>query len=239
MGRYSVVLFDYGGTLVDFYRRDQFPEVLWEALSEASTILFQNEETMPPDTDIWDRVSREDRERSDHRVRPLEERLARIFKTDHSHRLQAAATAFTQVIRGHGVAIPGGRAMLTDLTEQGYRLGLVSNTPWGCPGKEWLRDLDDRGLRVLFEHVISCRDVGYRKPAPVVYRHALDIFDAQPGDCLFVGDDPLWDVHGPQSIGMDALLFDRQGTGQLSASVRTLSDVVAYLDGRCMPSING
>ncbi len=230
MGRYSVVLFDYGGTLVDFYQRDQFPQILREALFEASTMLFQDRATMARDEDIWRRVAREDHERPDHRVRPLERRLARIFNVGHGQPLEAAATAFTRVIRGHGTLLPGARAMLTDLTERGYRLGLVSNTPWGCPGEAWLRDLKDRGLRVLFEQVICCRDVGYRKPAPGVYRHALELFDVQPSDCLFVGDDPLWDVRGPQDIGMDALLFDREGTSPSSKSVRTLPEIAAYLN---------
>jgi FMN phosphatase YigB (HAD superfamily) len=32
-----------------------------------------------------------------------------------------------------------------------------------------------------------------------------------PERCLFVGDDPRWDLVGPRALGMQALLIDRAG----------------------------
>ncbi len=224
------MLFDYGGTLVDFYRGDQFPGVLRSALSQASSVVLEGGESVPPDEILWSRVSAEDYERPDHRVRPLEDRLARIFGISDTAVLEAASAAFTRVVRARGTVIRCAHRVLVDLTRRGYRLGLVSNTPWGCPGAEWLGDLEARGLKGFFEQMISCRDVGYRKPAPEVYRHVIELFGVEAGECLFVGDDAEWDLRGPRNIGMDALLLDRWGRQEYKPSVRTLAEVIPYLD---------
>jgi putative hydrolase of the HAD superfamily len=34
----------------------------------------------------------------------------------------------------------------------------------------------------------------------------------QPRQCIFVGDDPRWDLVGPRAVGMEAILIDRYGT---------------------------
>ena len=35
---------------------------------------------------------------------------------------------------------------------------------------------------------------------------------ALPQQCLFVGDDPKWDLAGPRAMGIEAVLIDRRGT---------------------------
>ncbi|MFO8059176.1 MAG: HAD family hydrolase [Bacillota bacterium] len=232
MGKWSVVLFDYGGTLVDFYRNDQFHQVLREALTAARSAVLEAGEEVPPGETMWARGLSEDYESPDNRVRPLERRLARIFAVERTEVLESAAVAFTRAVTAVGRTVPGAHSTLTSLTGRGYRLGLVSNTPWGCPGVEWLRDLEDRGLSQFFERMVSCSDIGLRKPAPEVYGHVSDLFAVEPGDCLFVGDDPRWDFCGPRSVGMDALLFDRRGREDRRPSVRTLGEIVPYLEGQ-------
>jgi FMN phosphatase YigB (HAD superfamily) len=72
-----------------------------------------------------------------------------------------------------------------------------------------------------------CGDAGWRKPAKPIFELALQKLQTQAGDCLFVGDDPRWDVAGPRAMGMDAVLVDRLGETRddPSASIGSLRDL--------------
>jgi putative hydrolase of the HAD superfamily len=65
--------------------------------------------------------------------------------------------------------------------------------------------------------MVFCTDVGWRKPARPIFEHVLAQLQAEPQDCLFVGDEPGWDLDGPRSLGMEAVLIDRQGTVPVTA----------------------
>ena len=51
---------------------------------------------------------------------------------------------------------------------------------------------------------------GWRKPDPRIYAQALRAAGADPGDCLFIGDNPVWDVEGPNKAGIRGMLLDRR-----------------------------
>lgn len=199
------VLFDYGGTLVHFYERHHFPAVL-----RAAIIAAGDELGLEVGPSVWARVEAEDYEAADYRVRPLEQRLGRIFGLDPAG-LDGAAQAFTAVIRRWGRTDPAARAVTGGLAARGLRLGLVSNTPWGSPAGPWRDDLEERGLARHFAATVFCRDVGYRKPAPDMIAAALARLEVAPGDCLLVGDDPRWDLAGARRAGVDAVLVGPRG----------------------------
>jgi putative hydrolase of the HAD superfamily len=56
--------------------------------------------------------------------------------------------------------------------------------------------------------------VGWRKPAKQIFEFALRKFNANPQDCVFVGDNPQWDLMGPEAVGIAAILIDRQGAAK-------------------------
>ena len=41
---------------------------------------------------------------------------------------------------------------------------------------------------------------------------------------MFVGDDPRWDITGPEAIGMKAVLIDR--TGRIDNSIHKLDEIL-------------
>ena len=61
--------------------------------------------------------------------------------------------------------------------------------------------------------------------------HSLRKLNASPHDCLFVGDNPQWDMLGPQTIGVKAILIDRAGTVRNveNERIRTLGELVTKL----------
>ncbi|MBM4050160.1 MAG: hypothetical protein FJ279_34120, partial [Planctomycetes bacterium] len=75
----EAVLFDLGGTLAQYYERAEFPGILKQCISEAQEHLRRHSLLAVSTETMWQRVKDENHEAADYRVRPLEERLARIF----------------------------------------------------------------------------------------------------------------------------------------------------------------
>jgi putative hydrolase of the HAD superfamily len=98
----------------------------------------------------------------------------------------------------------------------GLRLGVVSNWGWAAP--ELLQTLE---LARHFEVMSISARVGYQKPHPVIFEHALDLLDARPEDAIHVGDDPEADVAGARSVGIEPVLIDRHGRHDSSVGADT------------------
>jgi putative hydrolase of the HAD superfamily len=43
-------------------------------------------------------------------------------------------------------------------------------------------------IMTLFEHVVESSKLGLRKPDPRIYRHACDLLDVPPQDCIYLDD---------------------------------------------------
>lgn len=93
---------------------------------------------------------------------------------------------------------------LNDLSMQGYRLGIISNSSGTLV--EHLRRV---GLAERFEVIVDSREVGVEKPHPDIFRLAMGRAGATDASrTLHVGDVYAIDVLGAASAGMHAMLFD-------------------------------
>lgn len=89
--------------------------------------------------------------------------------------------------------------LLRDLNAAGVPWGIVTNGP--SSGQHMT--IRSRGLEGLTGCVIVSEEVGYRKPAPEVFRLALDCLGVPPSrDVLFVGDDVAADMVGAKGVGL-------------------------------------
>jgi putative hydrolase of the HAD superfamily len=86
----------------------------------------------------------------------------------------------------------------------GLRLGVVSNWGWYAP--ELLQTLE---LARHFEIMSISARVGYQKPHPAIFEHALDLLEVTPDAAIHVGDDPEADVVGARRVGIEPVLIDR------------------------------
>ena len=68
--------------------------------------------------------------------------------------------------------------------------------------------LTDLGLRPFFQQLTIPGLAGAAKPDPAIFRYAMDQVGADPGECLYVGDEVEDDYAAPQAAGMRALLYD-------------------------------
>jgi putative hydrolase of the HAD superfamily len=210
----DAVLFDLGNTLVRFFERSEFPAILEQSVIEVRCVLQEMGLPGVSPQVMWRRVSDENHEAADHRVRPLEGRLARIFDLDEVQLADvgvAICRAFVGPIFALAQRYEDTLPTLDRLRLAGYKTAIVSNTPWGSPADLWREELGRLGLAGVVDAVIFCRDAGWRKPARHIFELTLEELQMQPSDCLFVGDDPRWDLAGPRAIGMEAVLVDRGG----------------------------
>ena len=117
---------------------------------------------------------------------------------------------------------------LQQLRATGRRLAVISN--WD----ERLRPLLNRlGLAHFFEQIIVSIDAGYTKPAPQIFRQALEVLGLEPNEILHVGDSENEDVAGPQALGIPALLLSRgsreHGNGRV---IGALTELTSLFQGR-------
>jgi HAD superfamily hydrolase (TIGR01509 family) len=100
----------------------------------------------------------------------------------------------------------GAREVLTALSAQGLRLGVISNTlqPGSCADEA----LERRGLLHLFEARIYSSEMRVAKPHAAIFGDALDAVSVAPNRAAHVGDRLMADVAGAQAVGMKAVLIE-------------------------------
>jgi putative hydrolase of the HAD superfamily len=221
------VLFDLGNTLVYYWERSEFPALLEEAILGVRGALRARGLLVVPEEVMWQRVEDENHEAEDHRVRPLAGRLARIFHVE-PEMAGAMCRPFTQPFLDRGNLCTDTVPVLKQLRSAGIGTALVSNTLWGSPSSLWRAQVEQLGLGEWLSAIVFCTDVGWRKPARPIFEHVLAKLQAEPRNCLFVGDEPRWDLAGPRSLGMEAVLIDRQGTAPVTEA--PIPDLYSLLD---------
>ena len=97
---------------------------------------------------------------------------------------------------------PGCRDML-DVLRVRYRLGIVTNGP----AESQRHKFEHTGLQKYFEFFLPSGEVGVEKPAPEIFRIALERLDLVPDEAVFVGDHLDLDIIGAQRAGMKAIWY--------------------------------
>jgi FMN phosphatase YigB (HAD superfamily) len=227
------VLLDLGGTLVHYFTSAEAAVVYEEALSEAEALLRSRQLLTVEPSEVRARAGSAHRSPGDHRVRPLERRLADFFQLDRlSERPgleRELCQAFLRPVFRRGRRYQDTLPALRELRSRGFTLAIVSNTPWGSPGGLWRKELRRKKLYNLVDAVVFCTDVGWRKPASRIFEFALSKTQTSPQHSLFVGDNLEWDVRGPRAVGMQAMLIDR-GEGDSSSGETPLRNLHELLD---------
>ncbi len=228
------IAFDLGNTLVDYYQREEFSSVLVGAIRNAHAALSGFTAVRLDEAQTF--ALTENTERDDGKVRPLQERFDRIFGL--ADQLPAelrdrAARAFLQPIFDRARKYQDSDPTLRTLRRQGYKLAIVSNAPWGSPGHLWREELKRLDLADAIDFSFFCVDCGWRKPAPAVFDRVLQQLEVKAGECLFIGDEPLWDIEGARAAGMPAVLIDRadRHSSHQGARVQNLGQIAPFLRG--------
>ena len=119
--------------------------------------------------------------------------------------LMACQDRMCDTVIPYGEAVP----VLSALHARGFRLGILSHVAW--PGDACRRWFARHGLAPYLDfYSLSC-EVGWIKPAPQHFSHALGLAGVSPDEILHVGDHPLRDVAGARKAGFRTCLRLTEG----------------------------
>ena len=128
---------------------------------------------------------------------------------DGAERARIAAEASARIYRPGAsdelwnVPLPGISDALRELRALGLQLVVVSNADGTVE-----RGLTRAGLRALLDVIVDSHLVGFEKPDPRIFEHALERSGARAETTLHVGDLYAADVAGARAAGVHALLLD-------------------------------
>lgn len=222
------VLFDYGQTLVTFsYPTDNLLEVLRNFLPTIEEAIGA---PAPAAETILDEV-----------LLPLEEHV-RSQSEDEVDWLDvyraAWAEAGLQLPEGllyeildaeqgcwdRAVRVdPGVVQVLTSLRARGIKRAICSNAPF--PPEMLLRQVQANGVGELMDAIVFSSQVGRRKPAPEMYRAALDGIEVAPERAVFVGNRVREDYDGPRAVGMRAVIVTAHNDAPPPEGIPTISSL--------------
>jgi putative hydrolase of the HAD superfamily len=132
--------------------------------------------------------------------------------------------------RPYWVPFPEAHGVLAELRRRGFGLGVISN--WDPGARELLAG---HGLAEFFDPMVISSEVGSEKPAPGIFRIALERAGMRGEQCLYVGDNYYDDALGCRRVGMQALIlnrFGRLGIEEISDCdfISSLSELLTLLD---------
>ena len=146
---------------------------------------------------------------------PTEEELAK-FRRENARRtaealgVDAPTDVLAEVLEERLVfkPYPESEEVMEELVEMGLPLYVVSNWDVALEGV-----LDDLGWTRYFDGIVASAKVGSEKPEQAIFEEALRIsgFEERRDRVVHVGNDPISDVRGASSCGIDAVLIDREG----------------------------
>ena len=109
-------------------------------------------------------------------------------------------------IRCWSVVMPETPGYLASLKQQGYFLGVISNSVGTMEDQ-----LKHEGLRDYFQAVFDSALVGVEKPHPEIFQMALVSAEVAAQESVFVGDTNATDMGGAQLAGLRGVLIDKIG----------------------------
>ncbi len=234
--RMLAVFFDLGYTLMSFH--PPVEELTLQALREIG-LPVGREQVLPALGRLWKAYEREgtqdpfpatpeydaarEMEMERHFLAFLGYEDEKIRRRYHE-RLEAL---FTQpgVMRLYDDVLPA----LEQLKARGYRLGIISNWSWNLVDR--CRHL---GIDSYFDAIVASAYVGYNKPHPAIFQHALAQVGVPPAAAVHVGDQYEADVLGAQAAGMTGILLDRKGNAPPASCpvIHSLEELLDWLKER-------
>ncbi|MCC6383096.1 MAG: HAD family hydrolase [Dehalococcoidia bacterium] len=118
-------------------------------------------------------------------------------------RSEAAAlleATYISGMEGGKSPFPDAAAVLSELRRRGFLLAAVTNRAFG--GERFRADLREAGLDVGWDAEVVSVEVGYLKPHPANFQHALERLKVAPARALMVGNSLAEDVAGAQAVGI-------------------------------------
>ncbi|MGQ9514282.1 MAG: HAD family hydrolase [Thermoproteota archaeon] len=118
-------------------------------------------------------------------------------------------------------AMPKASYVLKKLRSMGYQTGIITNADWNVV----IPNLRRAGLLDLIDYKVVSSKIGAYKPQLRLFKEAIAVSKLRPEEIIYIGDSFEKDMMPAKRIGMNVLLFCREGGG-----VKTISALNDVLD---------
>jgi FMN phosphatase YigB (HAD superfamily) len=158
------------------------------------------------------------------------------------HALSLAMERCTATLTDTVIPYADSANALSLLKARGYRIGILSHVPW--PGDACRAWFIRHGLSPYIDfYSLSC-EVGWIKPNPRHYQHALDQAGCLASEILHIGDHPVRDITGARQFGFRTCLrvtenmyaSDVLRSCQPDAEILHLRELIGVLDALAQPA---
>jgi putative hydrolase of the HAD superfamily len=160
---------------------------------------------------------------------PTEEELAEFRrenarKTAEALGIDAPTDVLAEVLERRLIfrPYPEAEEVMEKLVEMSLPLYVVSNWDAALGGV-----LEELGWIRYFDGIVASAKVGSEKPEGAIFEEALRLagLAERRGRVVHVGNDPVSDIRGAVSSGIDGVLIDREGGLEAPEAVATLPDL--------------
>lgn len=103
--------------------------------------------------------------------------------------------------------VPNIETVLHRLRSDRVPIAAISNAPFSARILE--AELNKHGLSGFFQFVLSSADLGFRKPAPVIFETALSRLGANAEQTWFIGDTFREDIVGAMGAGLRPIFISQ------------------------------
>ena len=117
----------------------------------------------------------------------------------------------------------GVRKTLFALKNKGYLLGIVTDT--ANPVHIKLSWFERGGFGALWDSIVSSRELGVRKPDPLIYQAALKQLGVGADRTVFVGH-KVSELEGARAVGIKTIAFNYEKSAQADYYVEKFADIL-------------
>lgn len=228
--RYAVILFDLDDTLLNFSACEQeafqkaLALIIKDTAEDKRAIIWQTYQ--PISSNYWRHKQNSGLSRQQIIKSSLQDTFT-VLESDFSDVTRLAQVYWNTFCQTACLNL--GVEETIRLLSNKYKLGIMTN---GYTDSQASR-LEASGLACYFQSVIVSEAVGYRKPAPEIFKIALKALQVQPSKVLFVGDSISHDYQGAVNAEIDFCYFNQRSQlpdrVQPKYSIKKMSQLVDLL----------
>lgn len=117
---------------------------------------------------------------------------------------------------------------ITSLKNQGYLLGIITDT--ALPYTVKLKWFEKEGFGHVWDVIVSSKDLGIRKPSPLLYEEALIQAGFRPDECVFIGHKAT-ELEGARNVGLKTIAFNYEESAKADQYIEKFPELLDLLSG--------
>jgi len=222
----STILFDYGDTLI--YRNKPIKEIREKRLENLYKYFINRKINIDIKIlkenfyNIWDSIYKKCEEESIEI--PAEETIPKILEKigiKYKYNKEIEHIFFKPDLKSI-MLFPEVKEILIFLKNNGYKIGLISNTVSDWFVKETLKKLK---IEKFFNCIITSAQIRIRKPRIEIFEKALKELNANKLQTVMIGDSLKSDILGAKKLGIKAIYVNR---GKNDEHININPDAIVY-----------